>query len=143
MYDFRRETYSFLKNKERRQMIKGVGTDIIEIDRVAKAIENARFLERTFAPGELAEKPAGLRAQFCAGRFAAKEAVAKALGVGFSAFWPKDIEIVNDAAGRPIVVLHAGAKKTAAELGVGAVNVSISHCKKYAVAYAVVEGNSP
>jgi len=114
-------------------MITGIGTDIIEVSRIRRALElTDRFAARVFTAAEreycmLGRRPA-LR---FAGRFAAKEAVAKSLGTGLS--W-SDVEILADASGGPIVRFL---NEAAALIGDRRVIVSISHCRSYAVAYAV------
>ncbi|MCL2462229.1 MAG: holo-ACP synthase [Defluviitaleaceae bacterium] len=122
-------------------MIFGVGTDIIEISRVEKAVAGAAFYEKTFTPAER-DYLAGKRPQSAAGLFAAKEAVAKALGTGFYGFRPADVEILHDKSGKPDVKLYNRAAKIADENSVVKIHVSISHCVAYAVAYAVAERES-
>lgn len=116
-------------------MILGIGNDIIEIARIQTAIDRyqGRFLDRVFTSQEQAycqsKKEA---ARHFAGRFAAKEAVVKALGTGFSQglTW-LDVEILNDEAGKPHVYLSFPLKQGAS------IMISISHCKEYATAVAV------
>ncbi|MGQ9525560.1 MAG: holo-ACP synthase [Armatimonadota bacterium] len=111
-----------------------VGADIIEIDRVAKASARQRFLERIYTPHEIAYCQSKAKPeQHLAGFFAAKEAVIKSLGRMVP--W-HDIEISHDGAGKPVVTLRGKALELA---GGGRVSVSISHCKTYAVAFAVLE----
>ncbi len=117
-------------------MIKGVGTDIIEIDRIKNAKES--FYKSVFTSREL-EKFHGFRYNSLAGIFAAKEAVAKALGTGFYGFSPKDIEIAQDELGKPICLLHGHAQELFEELGGEDIYISISHNKSDAIAYAVIE----
>ena len=84
-------------------MIKGNGTDIIEIDRIEKAINTSKFVEKMFNSEEIQENT---RVESIAGKFAAKEAVVKALGTGFSkGVIPKDIYIYNDVNRKPYVRL--------------------------------------
>lgn len=120
--------------------IKGLGTDIIEIDRVRKSIERhgQHFLNRLFTQREQ---------DYCykykdpvphfAGRFAAKEAIVKALGTGFGSHvsW-HDVEVLNDEHGKPLVKISP---QVFEGLGVKAseVLVSISHCESYATAMAI------
>ncbi|MCR5153484.1 MAG: holo-ACP synthase [Lachnospiraceae bacterium] len=119
-------------------MIIGVGTDIIETERIKKALEREGFLKNTYtdAEAELIKK----RPASAAGNFAAKEAVAKALGSGFSGFGPKEVEILRDKAGKPFVNLYGGAKKKAEEINVNRIHVSISDVSGCAVGMAVAEG---
>lgn len=122
-------------------MILGVGTDIVEIRRIKKAMENnEKFLEKIFTTIELEYlKSRNLRAEYVAGRFAAKEAVAKALGTGFRGFDFKDIEIDRTTLGKPVVSLKGKAKLIAKKEGEYNVHLSISHGEDSAVAYAIVE----
>ena len=122
-------------------MILGVGTDIVEIRRIKKAMDsNEKFLEKIFTTIELEYlRKRNLRAEYVAGRFAAKEAVAKALGTGFRGFDFKDIEIDRTTLGKPIVILKGKAKLIANKEGQCYVHLSISHGEDSAVAYAIVE----
>ena len=102
---------------------------------MARAMEKAHFYERVFLEQErsyLEKKGAG-RAQSAAAMFAAKEAVAKALGAGFTHFGFSDIEILPDAAGRPVAALYGNARRE------GRVHVSIAHDSGVATAFAVWE----
>ncbi len=120
-------------------MIQGLGTDIIEIDRIRDAIERhgLHFLNRLFSQKEqdycYGFKDASPR---FAGRFAAKEAIVKALGTGFGeeVSW-HDIEIVNDNLGKPLVHLSEALKKKYKN---PKILLSISHCVKYATATAIL-----
>jgi holo-[acyl-carrier protein] synthase len=116
----------------------GIGIDIIEIDRISKAIERQdRFLEKLFTEYEIDYyENKGKRAETIAGLFAAKEAVSKVIGKGISGYTWKDIEINHTDDGQPYVLLHREAKKIAEDMGINKVLVSISHCKTYAVANA-------
>lgn len=118
-------------------MILGIGNDIIEVERVKKACEKQSFLKRCYTDREI-ELFAG-KAQSLAGNFAAKEAVAKALGTGFLKFSPCDIEVLRKEGGRPFVNLYGNASARAAELGTNHVFVSISNLKGLASAMAVLE----
>lgn len=114
-------------------MIHGTGVDITEVNRLRKAVEKwgETFLNRIFTPEEL--RVASTRAtmfQHLAGRFAAKEAIFKALGDSTFAF--KDIEIMNDKQGKPFCRIG---KPVSGEIEI---LVSISHVKNYAVASAIV-----
>ena len=120
-------------------MILGLGLDLCRIERIAQAVERPRFLDHVYTPRErsriLAASPPR-RGEIAAGLFAAKEAVAKALGTGFSGFGPADIEILPDASGRPVCTLHGGAKDRS---GGGRVWVSVTHEAGMAAATAVLE----
>ncbi len=119
-------------------MILGIGTDLIDIERIERAIARPRFLERVFTEGER-ERIAARGADTAAGVFCAKEAVAKALGTGFRGFFTQDMEIGWDGLGRPIVLLHGGAKARLDALGGTAVHISITHAAGFAQAFCVVE----
>ena len=116
----------------------GIGTDIIEIARFARDGKppGERFMFRCFAPGER-ERLRGRPLEALAGAFAAKEAVAKAMGTGFVGFWPSAIEIRHGRTGKPEVVLHGGAERIAEAAGIVRIDVSISHNWSMAVAMAV------
>ena len=123
------------------------GIDLIEIERIARAIERwgDRFLDRVFTPAEMAiyrARPASLAA-----RWAAKEAVAKLLGVGLRGLggagrtddalaWT-EIEVLSDPQGRPALVLHGRAADRARILGLGPIALSLSHTREHAIASVV------
>lgn len=120
-------------------MILGVGTDLCAIERIAKALENPRFLQRIYTPAEQTRLDglcAERRYERAAGMFAAKEAVSKALGTGFTGFGFADVEILSDAMGKPVVQLHGKAAELA---GNANVHLSISHEGGMAIAFAVIE----
>ncbi|WP_058486264.1 holo-ACP synthase [Defluviitalea phaphyphila] len=123
-------------------MIIGIGTDIIEIKRIEEAIKkNSRFIKKCFTEKErILFKEKKNKIQTIAATFAAKEAVAKALGTGFRNFEFYDIEILRDKKGKPLVFLYRNAKEILKKFKRPQVLVSISHCKDYAIAYAVIEG---
>jgi len=120
--------------------IYGIGTDIIEIDRFTKDGNplGDKFMTRCFTERERAYLKER-RLENMAGFFAAKEAVAKALGTGFVGFNPSAIEIVHNKTGKPEIMLHEGAAEIAETAGITAVEISISHCKSLAVAMAVAQ----
>lgn len=121
-------------------MIIGLGCDIIEISRIRKAIERHKnkIIEHLFTPFEMEHALRFTDPSFhFAGRFAAKEAVLKALGTGLSGnlSW-HDIEIRNDPKGKPEVFLSEALKKRVPS---GIFHLSISHSKEYAMATAIIE----
>lgn len=122
-------------------MIIGVGVDIIEISRIEDAVNsNANFLEKVFTDNEIEYlKSRKMRPEYIAGRFAAKEAVSKALGTGFREFSLKDIEVDRNTLGKPMVILKGKAKQIAQRNGKYRIHLSISHDKGRAVAYVVLE----
>ena len=121
----------------------GIGTDIIEIERVQKACVSENFCQKTFTAKELAYASAkGLsRMATLAACFAGKEAVAKCLGTGFRGFRPIHVEILRDALGKPYVILYGRALEIAREKGIIAWHISLSHCQETAIAFAMAEGN--
>ncbi len=125
-------------------MVIGLGLDIIEIARLRGVLDRhgERFADRVFTAGEqeIAAGRPRTKEEFFAGRWAAKEAVAKALGCGFGTDcgW-QDIEIINDNRGKPEVSLHGRARQTADARGIKRLLVSISHEMHYATAVAVAE----
>ena len=119
-------------------MMLGIGTDLCQIARMERTLRNPRFLERWFTEAERAYL-AGRRAESVAGLFAAKEAVAKALGVGFSGFGPAQVEILHDENGRPVCRLYDGALARLTEIGGHEVLVSITHDGGLAAAFAVAQ----
>lgn len=118
-------------------MIGGIGTDIVEISRIARLIENTGFLQKHFTTAEneyflLKNK----NPQSVAASFAAKEAFSKALGTGIRGFSLKDVEILHDELGKPYVNAYNGAGEL---LGDGKVFLSLSHSDEYATAMVVIE----
>ena len=124
----------------------GHGIDIVAIRRLASLIECCAedFLEATFTPNERKEAESlETVTAFFAGRFAAKEAVVKALGTGFSGdiAWT-DVEILRQPTGAPTVHLSGGALAIAQSLGVTGWLVSISHDESHAIASAIALGDA-
>ncbi len=118
----------------------GIGTDIIECVRIAKMIEKhgELFLNRVYTRNEIAYCSCRKSAnQHYAGRWAAKEAVLKALGTGWAhgIQWT-DVEVVNEIGGRPYIELDGQAKTISLQQGIHKILISISHCRSYAIAYA-------
>ncbi len=116
------------------------GTDIIEIERVKESIENVgtKFIERVYTEKEIeyCESRKKQKYQHYAGRFVAKEAafkaISKILDDKYSVCW-KDFETINDGQGRPSIILHnINTEK------IESIDVSISHCKEYAIANVVI-----
>jgi holo-[acyl-carrier protein] synthase len=123
----------------------GIGTDIVECLRIAQMIERhgELFIHRVYTPDEVEYCSVRKAAtQHYAGRWAAKEAVLKAIGTGWvrGISW-QDVEVVNDVAGRPSIRLSGGAQEVCQRSGIQQVLISISHCRCHATAYAVAMGN--
>ncbi len=116
----------------------GVGTDMVEVERIEKACGRQAFLSRIYTEEE--RRQAGENILRLAGDFAVKEAVAKALGTGFVTFRPGDIEALRDERGKPYVRLYREAESLAKTMGISRIHVSITNTKDYAVAFAVAEG---
>jgi holo-[acyl-carrier protein] synthase len=116
------------------------GVDLIEIARVEEVIarHGKHYLERIYTPAEIEQ--CGRRAESLAGRFAAKEAVAKALGCGIGDVAWKEIEILGDEQNAPMLTLRGTAEKRANELGLTNWSVSISHSQSHSVAFVVAIG---
>jgi len=123
-----------------RTLIIGIGTDLIEIDRVIKACEKDAFLIKYFTQKEIDLIRKDLRKS--ADNFAVKEAVAKMFGTGFRGIMPIEIEALRDELGKPFVNLYGKARELSLELGIDTIHVSISNTKLYSTAYVVGEGKS-
>ena len=125
------------------QMIKGLGTDIIEIARVKQKVDKpSGFLEKVYSVEEIVicEKKGGLKYQSYAGRFAAKEAFIKAVGVSWiDEFNLHEIEILNAESGKPFISLSGSIAEWAHEQKVTGIHVSISHSNDYATATVIIE----
>src|SRR5512135_3665042 len=124
-------------------MIVGTGIDVVEVPRVAAAIERfgQRFLERIYTQDEIryCEAKANRMERYAA-RFAAKEAAMKALGTGWNhgVRW-RDIEVRRQPGGRPTLVFHGKAAEFAAKLGAKNVALSLSHTAEQAIAQVILE----
>lgn len=117
------------------------GVDLVEIKRVEAAVERhgERFLSRIFTPAELAICHG--RAESLAARFAAKEAVAKALGRGIGEIGWRDIEVTSDDLKAPSLALSGEAQRLAREQGLETWSISLSHERQFAIAFAVALGS--
>ena len=128
-------------------MIVSTGVDLAEVDRIQAALEDPRigrrFRERVFTAGEIAycEKKQRGKYESYAARFAAKEAVMKALSRGWGAQvrW-LDIEVARARSGKPEIVLHERTARLAEELGIRRWSLSITHTKHHGLAVVVAEG---
>jgi holo-[acyl-carrier protein] synthase len=114
-----------------------VGVDLIEVERIGASLEKygQRFLDRIFTERE--QQYCDGRAESLAARFAAKEAVAKAMGTGIGDIRWLDIEIVNEGNGRPVLVLHGAAGTMAHTMGLELWSLSLSHTKTHAIGMVV------
>jgi len=119
--------------------VNATGVDIIEIERIQRSMAKfgPRFLGRVYT---------GLEVAFCRGRiselaarFAAKEAVMKALGTGARGVAWREIEVLPNHRGKPLVYLHGRAKERAERIGLSGIDISLSHSRELAVAFVVAE----
>lgn len=123
-------------------MIFGIGTDLIEVERVAEKMEKrSGFKELVFSPGEIIYcETMTFKYEHYAARFAAKEAFLKAMGTGWrngTAF--NEIEIYNDEEGKPEIRFLGNSAKTIDDLKLGKIFVSLSHLKTMACAMVIIE----
>jgi holo-[acyl-carrier protein] synthase len=120
----------------------GLGVDLCEVDRMRAALERTpRLRDRLFTDAERAycEARRDPTERFAA-RFAAKEAVLKAMGLGVGACKWREIEVARAEGGQPSVVLHGGAQRLAEERGIGRWHLTMTHTHRVAEAIAVAEG---
>ncbi len=126
-------------------MIVGIGTDLVQIDRIAAALARTpRLAQRVLRPPELAGFEASQdQARYLAKRFAAKEAAVKALGtgIGHGVSW-QHLEVGHDALGKPGLQLSGGAQVRALELGISRLHLSYSDEQQLVVAFVVAEQDS-
>jgi len=119
-------------------MIVGIGVDLVDIPRFERSLERTpRLMERLFAVAER-----GLRPHSLAARYAAKEALIKALGGSDGVHWT-DIEVASEPSGRPVFSLSGQTADTVAGRGIGALHLSLSHDAGVAIAYVVAEAGGP
>ncbi|MER3420320.1 MAG: holo-[acyl-carrier-protein] synthase [Chloroflexota bacterium] len=113
------------------------GIDIVEIDRIARVLARfgERFLTRIYTPAEVALRRG--RIPELAARFAAKEATMKALGTGVRGVAWRDIEVLPNRRGKPLLILHGTAAARAARIGLKDVDVTLTHARDYAAAVVV------
>lgn len=118
-------------------MIVGIGVDLVDIPRFERSlIRTPRLLERLFTPAERDLKPHSLAA-----RYAAKEALIKALGGSDGVHWT-DIEVASEASGRPVFALSGETAATVAARGITAMHLSLSHDAGLAAAYVIAENGA-
>lgn len=123
--------------------IVGIGTDLVVIKRIEEILlrHEERFVERVLHPNEMQRfKDSAFPERFLSKRFAAKEAVSKALGTGIAeGVALHDIEVVNDELGKPHICLHGGAKMRMQQLGATHCHLSLTDERDHAIAFAVLE----
>ncbi len=119
------------------------GVDVIEIDRIAAALRRFgdRFLNRIYTDEE--RRRCRGRPEELAARFAAKEAVSKALGTGMRGVLWREIEVVNDPLGKPLVRLHGRARARAEAIGLREFAISLTHGREVAIAFVVATAGPP
>ena len=120
-------------------MIKGIGTDLVEIERIRKACERPGFAERVFTEEE--RRQAEGRSRMLAGDFAVKEAVSKVLGCGLSGIAFSEVETLRLPSGKPEVRLSGRAEVLARDLGIRRVHVSMTNTDTLALVFVVAEGD--
>ena len=121
-------------------MIVGIGNDIIEIERIEKAISKEGFKNKVYTQKELENiEKRGNRTETYAGIFSAKEAISKAIGTGVREFSLTDLEILNDDLGKPYVAVSEKLDKIIKDKKEDyQIEISISHSKKYVIAIAII-----
>lgn len=121
-------------------MIYGIGTDIIEISRIKKTLnKNIKFMDKIFTKNEMnILKSKDYKAESVSGMFSAKEAIMKCFGTGLKGFSMKDMEVLRDELGKPIVILNGRLEEIYKNLNGEKIMISISHCKEYATATAIL-----
>ena len=124
-------------------MIVGMGIDLVSIERLAESLQSEAFKRRVFSPAEMAlcEGRANSTERY-AGKFAAKEALMKAIGKGIrQEVWFTQIEVLNQESGAPFISANGEAGVILAALGADRVHVSISHTGEMAVAVVILEAD--
>lgn len=118
-------------------MIVGIGTDLIEINRVLKACKKTSFKEQVFTKDEI-DLCKDLPRRF-ADNFAVKESVSKMFGTGFRNIKPIEIEVLRDSLGKPYVNLYGKSLEKSKELGIKNIHVTTSNTKEHSIAFVVAE----
>lgn len=120
-------------------MIRGIGTDIVEIDRISNAIKKEFFLKRAFNDSEIDMAGGRNRDSFLAGNFATKEAFVKALGTGFRGVELKDLAVLRDELGKPFIKICNNSNRHLQGIDENKIHVSISNTDSLAIAMVVIE----
>ena len=123
-------------------MILGIGVDLMQVRRMDRWVDQPGLLARFFHPGELADARTRGKslALSLAVRYAAKEALGKAMGIGVQHFSLKEVQVVNNKLGKPEILLHGNAKETFKRFGGKSIHLSLTHELDNAVAMVVIEG---
>ena len=120
-------------------MIRGIGTDIVEIDRISNAIKKEFFLKKAFNDSEIDMAVGRKKASFLAGNFATKEAFVKALGTGFRGVELKDLAVLRDELGKPFIKICNNLNRHLQGIDENKIHVSISNTDSLAIAMVVIE----
>ena len=120
-------------------MIRGIGTDIVEIDRISNAIKKDFFLKKAFNDSEIDMAAGRNKDSFLAGNFATKEAFVKALGTGFRGVELKDLAVLRDELGRPFIKICNNLNRHLQGIDENKIHVSISNTDSLAIAMVVIE----
>lgn len=122
-------------------MIKGIGLDIVEIDRIKKAMQNDKFIKKIFTANEIKiMNERKLKPETIAGNYAAKEALSKAIGIGIAKMGLKNVEILRELSGRPYIKTENEAKRALTAIGSSNIWLSITHDAGVAAANVIIEG---
>ena len=120
-------------------MIRGIGTDIVEIDRISNAIKKDFFLKKAFNDSEIDMAAGRNKDSFLAGNFATKEAFVKALGTGFRGVELKDLAVLRDELGKPFIKICNNLNRHLQGIDENKIHVSISNTDSLAIAMVVIE----
>lgn len=120
-------------------MIRGIGTDIVEIERITNAIKKDFFLKKAFNDSEIDMAAGRNKDSFLAGNFATKEAFVKALGTGFRGVELKDLAVLRDELGKPFIKICNNSNKHLQGIDENKIHVSISNTDSLAIAMVVIE----
>ena len=120
-------------------MIRGIGTDIVEIDRISNAIKKEFFLKKAFNDSEIDMAVGRKKDSFLAGNFATKEAFVKALGTGFRGVELKDLAVLRDELGKPFIKICNNSNRHLQGIDEKKIHVSISNTDSLAIAMVVIE----
>ena len=120
-------------------MIRGIGTDIVEIDRISNAIKKEFFLKKAFNDSEIDMAVGRKKDSFLAGNFATKAAFVKALGTGFRGVELKDLAVLRDELGKPFIKICNNLNRHLQGIDENKIHVSISNTDSLAIAMVVIE----
>ena len=120
-------------------MIRGIGTDKVEIDRISNAIKKEFFLKKAFNDSEIDMAVGRKKDSFLAGNFATKEAFVKALGTGFRGVELKDLAVLRDELGKPFIKICNNLNRHLQGIDENKIHVSISNTDSLAIAMVVIE----